>query len=92
MPEEAAPESEPQSDVSEGRDPAQVAEQLASFETRIRAGEFDDGGFHRAVKLELFPLLGDGTLQPDAFNHLVTLWAMRNHPFDWLLKPFGRMN
>lgn len=92
MAEDAGPEPEPQSETPEERDPAEVDRQLASFESRIQAGEFDRGGFHLAVQQELFPLLGDGSVEPDRFNRLVTLWAMRSHPFDWTLKPFGRPN
>jgi hypothetical protein len=68
---------------------AQAAETLSAFESRILAGEFDSGGFHRAVQHELYPLLGEGALEPAAFARLVDLWAQRNHPFDWPLKPYG---
>jgi hypothetical protein len=92
MPEDAHPDAEPQPEASAALDPAQVAEKLRDFESRIRAGDYDHGGFHRAVQQDLFPLLGEGALQSEAFKQLVTLWALRNHPFDWPLKPFGRLN
>jgi len=92
MPEDARPDAEVQSEASATLDPARVAEKLSDFESRIQAGEFDNGGFHRAVQQELFPFLGEGALQPEAFKQLVALWAVRNHPFDWPLKPFGRLN
>lgn len=91
MSDDARPDAEPQSEAPAAPDPAQVAEKLSEFESRIQAGEFDSGGFHRAVQHELFPLLGEGALQPEAFKQLVTVWALRNHPFDWPLIPFGRL-
>lgn len=92
MSEDAHPDAEPQSEAPATPDAAQVAEKLSNFESRIQAGEFDNGGFHRAVQQDLFPLLGEGALQPEAFKQLVAVWAMRNHPFDWPSKPFGRLN
>jgi len=92
MPEDANSDAGAESETPAAFDPTEVAQKLASFESRIQSGEFDHSGFHHAVKEVLFPLLGEGALQPEAFNHLVALWAKRTHPFDWTLKPYGRLN
>jgi hypothetical protein len=68
--------------------PAQAAAVLKAFEQRIQTGDFDLGGFHRAVQSELYPLLGAGLLDPESFDRLVHLWAARNHPFDWPTRTF----
>jgi hypothetical protein len=83
------PPSESEATTPEGLDPKEAAARLSAFEARIQAGDFDHGGFHLAVQSELYPLLGDGLLEPSAFDRLVHLWASRNHPFDWPTRTFG---
>jgi hypothetical protein len=92
MSEDPKAEADAQTSSAPEIDPAEVTKRVAAFEARIEAGEFDHDGFHRAVQQDLFPLLGEGALKPDAFSHLVGLWAKRTHPFDWPFKPFGRLN
>lgn len=84
MAEESADvKTEEQEEEEGGLTEAERQQLIAQFEAKIDGGEFAGRSFHNAVKDELYPLIGDGNLEPATFAHLVRKWARANNPHDW---------
>ena len=72
----------------EAKSPQQVDAILADFQAKMDAGEFGDRPFHNLMMEHLFPLLGDGSLEPEKFSALVRRWAGDHYPWDWQVRSF----
>lgn len=81
-------EQEQEEEEDEGLSEEERQAIISDFQARIEANEFEQKSFHGVVKSELYPLLGEGHLDPDEFGRLVRAWARKNHPKEWPMRSY----